>query len=112
AGLRRPVEDAANRRLDADRPDGTCALGSEVGLRERDAADRGHRGRPGLVRAPDRHPHPLVLDLDLTATRLLHDLHELPDPLATLRVHVATEERRLARVALADRLQERLRLLA
>ena len=43
---------------------------------------------------------------------LLDDLHELADPLGALGVDVAAEQRRLAGVALADRRQERLCLLA
>ena len=59
------------------------------------------RGR-GLVGAPDRHAHALVLDLDLPHARLLDDLHELADALAALGVGVLGDEHRVARVAAAD----------
>ncbi len=67
-------------------------------------------GHLRLVRAAHGHAHALVLDLDLAHARLLHDLDELADPLGPGGVHVAQEQRRLAGVALADRLEQRLRL--
>ena len=69
-------------------------------------------GRGCLVSLADRHPHALVLDLDLADTALLDDLHDLPDALGACRIDVVGDERRRARVARPDRLQQRLGLLA
>ena len=110
SGRRRAVEDADHRRLDAGRrPAGPLAelhLGA-LGQRGERRGDHAH-----LVGAPHGHAHAVVLDLDLAHAGLLHDLDELADPLGPGRVDVAEEERRLARVALADRLQQRLGLVA
>ena len=103
------VEDADHRRLDADHPACDGGLGRVVELGDRDGR---RRDRPRLVRAPHGDAHSLVLDLDLADAGLLDDLDELADALPALSVDVAAEERPLARVTLADRLQERLRLLA
>ena len=70
---------------------------------------RGHRA--DLVRAPDGNAHALVLDLDLADTGLLHDLDELANALGAGGIDIAEQQRCLAGVALADRLQQRLRLL-
>ena len=84
----------------------------DLGLRDGDTGRAGKRADARLVRATDRDAHALVLDLDLPDPGFLDDLDELADALPALGVDVADEERRLARVTLADRLQQRLGLLA
>jgi len=64
-------------------------LGS--GLDDRsDRRDR-PRDRGRLVAAANGHAHPLILDLHLGDAALLHDPHELADPLRARRVDVARE---------------------
>ena len=110
--LRRAVEEADHRRLDPDDLRVHRLVG-DADLRDGDAGCAARRrGRDRLVGATNGHAHSLVLDLDLAHAGLLDDLHELADPLRALRVDVAAEQRRLARVALSDRREERLRLVA
>src|SRR5262245_23853941 len=93
-------EDADHRRFDADRPERDRGLELALVLGDGDSGSGGQGARPGLVRAADRHAHPLVLDLDLADAGFLNDLDELADTLAALGVDVPAEERGLARVAL------------
>ena len=106
---RRAVEDADHRRLDARdrrRGDAVATLGDVSGLGVHVRRD-GHRDRPDrVVCAAHGDAHAVVLDLDLPDAGLLHDLHELADPLPAFRVGVLGDQHGVARVPRPDDLQE------
>ena len=89
---------------------GASAAGSTGFRGNRGSRARGRLDRRGLLRAAHRNPRPLLLDRDLGDARLLHDPHDLADPLGARLVDSTAEQRLLAARALANRAQERLGL--
>ena len=77
------------------------------------APRRRRQGRLELLgRAAHRDAHPVLLDRDLADAGLLDDSDELADPLGARLVDAAGAEALVAARAPADRLQQRLGLLA
>ena len=113
ARLGRAVEDADHRRLDAH---------EAVGLRRRGrrqltvvrglCRDRGQGRLELLGRAAHRDAHAGLLDRDLPDAGLLDDADDLADPLGARLVDAAGAQGLVAAGAPADRLQQRLRLVA
>ena len=71
--------------------------------------------RPGVGRlgcTADADPHAVFLDRDLPHAGLLHDPHDLADALLACLLDAARGERLVAPGTLADRTEQRLRLLA
>ncbi len=112
--LRRPVEGADHRRLDANPAVGR-GLRRSRGLRLGSRFRRGAGGlgrRHGLFGAPHGDTRPLLLDGDLGDAGLLDDAHDLTDAFGPGLVDAACRERVVAAGTVADRAQERLGLLS
>ena len=116
---RRTAASPARRRGRTCRPSATRRGRRPAGRRRRAGSSSGSSSASGaaptwtgtLLGAAHRDAHAVVLDLDLGDAALLDDPHDLADPLGA-RLLDAARERVLARVAAADRAQQRLRLLA
>ena len=91
---------------------GGASAAARPGRRSAGAGAARRLARDGLLGAPDRDARSLLLDRDLGDPGLLHDPHDLADPLGPRLVDAAAEQRFLAARAVADRAQERLGLVA
>ena len=112
-GFGLPVEDADHRRLDGDEPADPCPDRRRAGLLQgerRAVRDRGRRGR--LVAAPHGDAEVLLLDRHLGDTGLLDDPDDLADPLRPVLVDAAGGQPLVACGAAADRLEQRLGVVA
>ena len=116
AGRRRTVEGADHRRLDPDhagieRRRRRARRRSSPPPGPETAARRGDDALPRLGRPPDGDPEARVLDRHLADAGVLDDADDLADPLGAARVDPGPLERLLGAAA-ADRVQERLGVVA
>ena len=114
AGLRRPVEGADHRCLDADDAVAGGFLLREGFLGFRRGVLRGRRSEHGLDRIrrpPHRDAHPALVDRDLPHARLLDDADDLANSLGACLIDTARPERVGTCMPPANRLEQRASLV-
>ena len=115
AGLRRAVEGADHRRLDADEAVARRLLCRQglFGFHDRSFARRGREdGFDRVGRPPHGDAHAAFVDRDLSHTGFLDDADDLANPFGTRLVDAARRKRVGAGVTPANRFEQRSRLLA